>query len=154
MTAAIAGMAASTGLNPSPVFTNHDFSANLTGQQEVPPVDTQATGQSILVQDLLSNQTIPYLVNVTSIQGVTQGHILRAAGGENGPIVVTLFSFDSPQTEVLQNGTIASNNLEDPMQGKTIPDLIAAMQNGTTYVNVHTEQNPEGGTRGQLVDVP
>lgn len=154
MTAAVAGMAASTGLNPSPVFANHEFSANLTGQQEVPPVDTQATGEAILVQDMPLNQTIDYFVNVTGIQAVTQGHIHSAAEGENGPIVVTLFNFDSPQTEVLQNGTIAASNLEGPMEGKTIPELIAAMQNGTTYVNVHTEQNPEGEIRGQLVDIP
>ena len=79
---------------------------------------------------------------------------MAQAEGENGPIVVTLFNFDSPQTEVLQNGTIAASNLEGPMEGKTIPELIAAMQNGTTYVNVHTEQNPEGEVRGQLVDIP
>ena len=53
-----------------------------------------------------------------------------------------------------QNGLFLSNNLEGPMQGKIIPDLITAMQNGTTYVNVHTEQNPEGETGGQLVDIP
>jgi CHRD domain len=40
------------------------------------------------------------------------------------------------------------------MQGKTISDLIAAMKNGSTYVNVHTEQNPGGEVRGQLVDIP
>ena len=75
MTAAVAGMAASTGLNPSPVFANHEFSANLTGQQEVSPVDTQATGEAILVQDMPLNQTIDYFVNVTGIQAVTQGHV-------------------------------------------------------------------------------
>ena len=26
--------------NPSTVYANHEFVANLTGQQEVPPVDT------------------------------------------------------------------------------------------------------------------
>ena len=30
----------------------------------------------------------------------------------------------------------------------------AAMKNGSTYVNVHIEQNPEGEVRGQLVDIP
>ncbi len=40
------------------------------------------------------------------------------------------------------------------MQGKTIRDLIAAMKNGSTYVNVHTELNPVGEVRGQLVDIP
>ena len=154
MTATVAVVATSTGLNPSTVFANHEFAANLTGQQEVPPVDTQAAGEAILVQDMRLNQTIHYYVNATGIQGVTQGHIHSGAQGENGPIVVTLFKFDSPQNTVLQNGTIAATNLEGPMQGKTIPDLISAMKNGTTYANIHTQQNPNGEIRGQLVDIP
>jgi hypothetical protein len=153
-TAAIFGMAVVIGLNPSTVYANHEFTANLTGQQEVPPVDTQATGQAILVQNMPQNQTVHYFVNVTGIQGATQGHIHSGAEGENGPIVVTLFNFDSPQNEVFAKGNITANNLEGPMQGKTIPDLIDAMTNGSTYVNVHTEQNPNGETRGQLVDIP
>lgn len=151
MTAAIAGLAASTGLNPSTVFANHEFAANLTGQQEVPPVNTQATGQAIVVP---LNQSVTYYVNVTGIQGVTQGHIHSGAQGENGPIVVTLFKYDSPQNGVTESDNITATNLEGPMQGKTIPDLISAMKNGSTYVNVHTVQNPNGEVRGQLVDIP
>lgn len=151
MTAAFAGLAASTGLNPSTVFANHEFAANLTGQQEVPPVNTQATGQAIVVP---LNQTVSYYVNVTNIEGVTAGHIHSGAQGENGPIVVTLFKYDSPQNGVTESDNITATNLEGPMQGKTIPDLISAMKNGSTYVNVHTVQNPNGEVRGQLVDIP
>ena len=80
----------------SVVFANHEFAANLTGQQEVPPVNTQATGEAILVPDLPRNETIDFWVNGTGIQGVTMGHILSGAQGENGQVVVTLFKFDSP----------------------------------------------------------
>jgi hypothetical protein len=31
-----------------------------------------------------------------------------------------------------------------------LSDLIDAMNNGETYVNIHTEQNPNGETRGQI----
>ena len=155
ITVAIVGTAAVlTSLAPSTVFANHEFATNMTGQEEVPPVDTQDVDETILVQDLPLNQTIHYFVNVTGIEGITQGHIHSAAEGENGQIVVTLFNFESPQSAVLENGTFAASNLEGPMQGKTMPDLIAAMKNGSTYVNVHTEQNPNGEVRGQLVDIP
>lgn len=154
LTAATAGLAVATSLTPTVAFANHEFATNMTGQQEVPPVDTQAVGEAILVQDLPLNKTIHYVVNVTGIQGVTQGHIHSGAQGENGPIVVTLFKFDAPQNVVLQSDNITSNNLEGPMQGKTMPDLIAAMKNGTTYVNIHTQQNPNGEIRGQLTDIP
>ena len=154
MTVAIAGITVvSTSLAPSPVFANVYFVTNMTGQQEVPPVDTQAVGEAILTQDLPLNQTMHYYVNVTGIQGVTQGHIHSGAEGENGPIVVTLFSFDSPQNEVLQYSNFTASNLEGPMEGKTMQDLIAAMKNGSTYINVHTEQNPNGEIRGQLMNV-
>ena len=154
MTVAIASITVgSISLASSPVFANVYFVTNMTGQQEVPPVDTQAVGEAILTQDLPQNQTMHYYVNVTGIQGVTQGHIHSGAEGENGPIVVTLFSFDSPQNEVLQDSNFTASNLEGPMQGKTIPDLITAMKNGSTYVNVHTAQNPNGETSGQLVDI-
>ena len=153
-TAAIFGMVVAIGLNPSTVYANHEFAANLTGQQEVPPVDTQATGQVILVQNITQNQTVPYFVNVTGIQGANKGHIHSGAEGENGPIVMTLFKLYSPQNELFLKGQITPENLEGPLKGKTIPDLIAAMKNGSAYVNVHTEQNPNGEIRGQLVDIP
>lgn len=153
MTVAIAGITVvATSLAPSQVFANVYFVTNMTGQEEVPPVDTQALGEAILTQDLPQNQTMHYYVNVTGIQGVTQGHIHSGAVGENGPIVVTLFSFDSPQNEVLQDSNFTASNLEGPMEGKTMQDLIAAMKNGSTYINVHTEQNPNGEIRGQLMN--
>jgi hypothetical protein len=34
------------------------------------------------------------------------------------------------------------------IQGKRLDELVALMQNGTAYVNVHTEQNPQGEIRG------
>jgi hypothetical protein len=36
------------------------------------------------------------------------------------------------------------------MTGKQLTDLATAMSNGETYVNVHTEQNPDGEIRGQI----
>lgn len=134
----------------STVFANHDFSANLTGQEEVPPVDTQATAEVIFVPIAPANETIEYYLNSTNISGVTQGHIHSGEKGVNGPVVVTLFNYNNTQDGVSENGTISSSNLEGPLQGKAVADLISAMKNSTTYVNFHTEQNPEGEIRGQL----
>jgi CHRD domain len=138
--------------SPSTVYANHEFAANLTGQQEVPPVDTQAIGEAILVPDPSGNQTIYYYVNATGIQGATQGHIHSGAQGENGPVIVTLFNFSSAQDEIGQKGYFTANSLVGPMQGKTVSDLINAMKSNSTYVNFHTEQNPDGEIRGQIVD--
>jgi hypothetical protein len=85
----------------------------------------------------------------TNIVGVTAGHIHLGAKGENGPIVVTLFKYDSPMNEVSENGTITADKLEGPMTGKQISNLASTGANGMLYVNVHTEQNPNGEIRGQ-----
>ncbi len=157
MITAIAGITAAaifTGLAASTVFANHEFAANLTGQEEVPPVDTQALGEAIFVPIQPRNETIDFHVNASGIQAVTQAHIHSGSPGENGPIIVTLFTLNPVQNGVSINGSIAANNLEGPMQGKTVAELIDAIKNNTTYVNVHTEQNPDGEIRGQLADIP
>lgn len=120
---------------------------NLTGSEEVPPVQTEATGVAEFVP--LGMDSIAYSVNATNIEGATAGHIHLGAKGENGPIVVTLFKYDTPMNEVSENGTITADKLEGPMAGKQISDLATGGANGTLYVNVHTEQNPNGEIRGQ-----
>ena len=47
-------------------------------------------------------------------------------------------------------GTITSADLKGPLSGKQISDLIRLIQDGKAYVNVHTDQNPNGEIRGQL----
>jgi hypothetical protein len=123
------------------------IAVNLTGSEEVPPVQTEATGVAEFIP--MGMDSITYSVNATNIEGVTAGHIHLGAKGENGPIVVTLFKYDSPMNEVSENGTITADKLEGPMAGKQISDLATAGANGTLYVNVHTEQNPNGEIRGQ-----
>lgn len=68
---------------------------------------------------------------------------------ENGPVVVTLFKYYSPTNQVAENDTIITDKLEGPRAGKQISDLATAGANGTLYINIHTEQNPNGEIRGQ-----
>jgi hypothetical protein len=67
--------------------------------------------------------------------------------------VITLFTLNPVQNDVSINDSIAANNLEGLMQGKTVAELIDAIENNATCVNVHTERNPNGEVRGQLVDM-
>ncbi|MGD9673876.1 MAG: CHRD domain-containing protein [Candidatus Nitrosocosmicus sp.] len=146
-------VALATISNTPVVFAKHEQVASLSGDQEVPPVDTQATGMAEFTPVIPTNETVDFNVNATDIQGVTAGHIHSGAMGENGPVVVTLFNFDTPQDMVSENGTITADMLEGDMQGMTIADLITAMKDGNTYVNFHTEQNPNGEIRGQIMGI-
>jgi hypothetical protein len=130
------------------------FTAMLSGGEEVPPVETTATGNASFTIE--GEDSIEYSVNVTGMDKVTAAHIHDAKTGENGQVVVTLFKADSPTgvtSGVLANGTITASDLEGDMQGLAVDDLIKAMERGETYVNVHTEKNPNGEIRGQISTV-
>lgn len=128
------------------------FNVELSGNEEVPPVQTDATGSAEFTAPHFDN--IGYSVNVSNIDKVTAAHIHSGKIGENGPIVVTLFKTETPSTEPingnLASGNITNANLEGPMAGKTLMDLTKSMELGETYVNVHTEENPNGEIRGQI----
>jgi len=53
-------------------------------------------------------------------------------------------------TGVLARGTLTAAELQGPLQGKTIGDLVDQIKAGTAYVNVHTEKYPAGEIRGQI----
>lgn len=127
------------------------FTAQLSGDQQVPPVQTSASGMAWFkpMQD-----NVGFEVNVTDIQGVTLAHIHAGKQGEKGPPIVPLFKSDpipGPITGVLAKGNFTADTFQGPMVGKPLSELITAMQNGQTYVNIHTQQHPEGEIRGQIM---
>jgi hypothetical protein len=124
------------------------FGFNLTGSDEVPPVQTNATGLADISPYTIAGDSITYNVNATNIEDVTAGHIHFGKPGENGPIVFTMFKYDPPRNEVLETGTITADKLEGPMSGKQVSDLAFAGANGSLYMNIHTVENPNGEIRG------
>jgi hypothetical protein len=40
--------------------------------------------------------------------------------------------------------------LEGPLKGKRVSDLALLGINGSLYINIHTDQNPNGEIRGQV----
>ena len=89
-------------------------------------------------------------MKATNIHDATAGHIHLGAKGENGPVVFTLFKYDTPRDQILETGTITPDKLEGPMAGKQLSDLATAGVNDMLYVNIHTEQNRNGEIRGQI----
>jgi CHRD domain len=118
------------------------FTAKLTGKDEVPPVNTQATG---MAQFQLSSdrKEINYDLTATNLNGFMMAHIHQGKTGENGQPVTTALS--------MGKGKITSSDLQGPLTGKQISDLVDLMKNGGAYVNVHTQQHQNGEIRGQIM---
>ena len=125
------------------------FTASLSGKDEVPPNESPSTG---FVWVRIANDKIGYEVNVTDIDKVNAAHIHLGEAGKNGPVVLTLFKGGpTEQTNgTLGESNVPASNLEGPLEGKGIADLVTAMKDGTTYVNVHSTDFPDGEIRGQL----
>jgi hypothetical protein len=125
------------------------FVAKLTGNEEVPPSNSKATGTVEFTAS--GKDSIDYKVSATNIQNVTEGHIHIGKKGENGPIVFTLFRANAPVNQLSENETITSSEFVGQLKDKPLSDLITVMNNGSAYANIHTQQNPNGEIRGQIM---
>ena len=134
-----------------------NFRAHLTGDEEVPPVETLATGQTVF-QLSRDGSELHYRLIVANIENVAQAHIHVGAPGVNGPVVAWLYPEEGPPPQlipgrfdgVLATGTITADDLVGPLEGATMEELVAEIAAGNTYVNVHTSQFPGGEIRGQI----
>jgi hypothetical protein len=151
---AISATAAMTTISSSYAQTiPSTFHAILEGDEEVPPVDSDAKGAAIF-RTSNDETELNYRLIVANIEDVTAAHIHLAPRGENGDIVAFLFDPEEP-TEgrtngVLAEGTITSEDLVGPLEGSTLSELIDEMEAGNTYVNVHTVEHRSGEIRGQI----
>src|SRR5213596_4374877 len=155
------------GLNGAHDQTDHEighetiaeFHIRLTGDQQVPSVNTTAFGfaEVRLFQNGTSS-AIEFRVVVCNIANVIASHIHVGAAGTNGPVVLPFFGSSTPFNstrgcDTLAEGTRTSINLvARPDAGiNTWTDFINALIAGNTYVNVHTTAHTGGEIRGQLV---
>jgi hypothetical protein len=125
------------------------FTASLSGSQEVPPNTSTAKGWAWFKP---MGDTVWYKVNVTGVDKVSMAHIHSGKTGANGDPIAMLQIEKStgPINGTLAQGNITSSDLMGTLAGKSISDLVSKMQSGETYVNVHTESNPNGEIRGQI----
>lgn len=136
------------------------FSARLKGDNEVPPVETDAFGIAKFVANKKRTK-LKFFLKVRNIQNFFQAHIHFGERGENGPVVVFLFGANLETLEEqngittqrgVVTGTITDDDIVPNEVGiETVEDLINFMEQELTYVNAHTEQNPGGEIRGQIV---
>lgn len=133
-----------------------NYVAHLSGDQEVPPKETLATGQATFQLNKEGTE-LSYKLIVANIEDLHMSHIHIAPAGANGGVVVWLYPSAPPAVMlpgttngILATGVITSASLVGILKGKTLNDLITQMNEGNAYVNVHTMVNPGGEIRGQI----
>ncbi|HKK43918.1 MAG TPA: CHRD domain-containing protein [Balneolaceae bacterium] len=138
---------------------NSDFSADLSGENEVPDaVETDASGKAYFKVNSDSTE-LSYTINLSKADSVIMAHIHYGTSNDNGPISVWLFPSPDNQSKslepgpingTLKSGTVTDSTLTGPFSGKTVLDLVHAIQNDSAYVMIHTSAHPEGELRGQI----
>jgi hypothetical protein len=136
---------------------NRNFRTHLS--IKVNGVDSKAQGQAIF-QLSKDGTYISYKLILANIENVTMAHIHLIANTNTpptGPPVVWLYPAAPPAQlipgridGVFAEGVITSDKLVGSLGGKTLTDLLEAMESGQTYVNVHTLQNGGGEIRGDI----
>lgn len=144
--------------------TPRNYVAHLVGSDEVPANGSPAQGQ-VIFQLNPAGTELSYRLISSNINNVVASHIHVQAPGVNGPVVQFLFGTvaagGGAQDGVLATGTIDGSALVGPLAGQGLGALIAAMEAGNTYVNVHTNDGvaptntgpgdfPGGEIRGQI----
>jgi hypothetical protein len=111
----------------------------LSGEQEVPAVETNASGEAYLLYDS-SDGALTLNTWARDIIAATAAHIHQAEAGVNGDIIIPLEA--NAETEGLWQ-VAADTTLSS--------DQASALEMANLYVNVHTEANPGGEIRGQIL---
>lgn len=105
----------------------------LSGTNEVPPVNTSASGSGMVTVN--PDHTVSAKIDVTGMTP-TAAHIHEGAAGANGKVIVPL----------TKNG----DEFTTAPGAKLTDEQYEAYKEGKLYVNVHSAQHPGGEIRAQL----
>lgn len=125
------------------------------GVEEMTP--NSASGLAIALLDQTDNE-LEFSVTYKGLSDrPTIAHLHRGQEGEEGPPVRTIFG--QPKIEQApnsapegKNGFVSGAWNQEGEQPLT-DELVEAILSGEIYVNIHTELNPAGEIRGQLLKV-
>ena len=149
-TTSTASSTSTTATTSSTVATT--FTAELSGKEVIPAVDTSATGSATFTVDATGTR-VHFVLKVSNITDVTASRVHEGQPGTNGRGLLILFP--GPTQSGTFTGALAESNFNASaligwLTGKTIADFVALLESGQAYVNVGTTKNPKGEIRGQI----
>lgn len=140
------------------IIDNRTFRAELSGDQEVPAVNTRASGSAVYrLRDEGTRLRFNHEISRLRPREIVMAHLHLGSEGENGPVVAFLFNDENRSQRLRRDGRgsslrgrIETGDLVGPLQGQPLDRLIAEIEAGNVYINIHTVDNPSGELRGQL----
>ncbi|MQA92835.1 MAG: CHRD domain-containing protein, partial [Gemmatimonas sp.] len=123
------------------------------GEAEVPPVETDGTGQAAF---LTNGEAVQFAIAAFDLTDVVAAHIHGPATTENeAGILVTLFDDPGgvdPDGLFTDDDDAVFPSSDFPIDADIpVDSVLRLMREGQAYVNVHTVENPGGEIRGQIM---
>lgn len=132
-----------------------NLAATLSGSNEAPGAVLTGANATATVT-LNADRTVTYSIQVFNMpSGTTQAHFHVGGTGLAGPIVVDIAVPVTISNDFALNGTVGPSSLR-PRTDQGInswEDFLQSLVGGQTYLNVHSQVNPGGEIRGQVVRV-
>lgn len=125
-TAALLAACATTG--------GHNVKITLSGDQEVPPATTSASGSGTIV--IAADKSVSGSIKTTCV-ACTVAHIHVGSAGKNGPVIIPLTKTGDGEWSV-------------PAEARLTDAQYDNFKAGDLYVNVHSAKYKGGEIRGQL----
>jgi hypothetical protein len=142
------------------------YVALLAGGNEIPAI--QSPGRGVAKFTLNRDGTsLRYKLKVGRMMNAEGGHIHLGTAAEKGEIVVDLMNsgpMRMGRKGFSAHGVLTAAQLGGSLAGHTLADLVARLDAGTAYVNVHSDDGvappntgpgdfPDGEIRGQIARV-
>jgi hypothetical protein len=119
---------------------SENFKVDLSGAQQVPPVETPAKGSADLTYDP-ATRVLTWTVTYSGLSApATMAHFHGpAAAGKNGPVAIWI--------------SVKDASVNSPVKGEATltPEQAQQFSAGEWYINVHTQAHPGGEIRGQVI---